>query len=493
MNERDDYCYELISAYVDGELTPDECARVEQLVASSDEYRQALADMRAVGEELQGLPQHHLGDLFADHVIAVARSADMKRGSHRDAVPPASRHRITAQVWHWPAAMGLLTTVAALVIAGFFLVRPGGLLSHADQRVSQVDRSWEGTLADESTSLAPADLPAVPPTPSHGGATVSPPAQDRTAVASTHAPSDAAGQATPAGPPEQSGNAPAVAADPGLVSPSGAEGAATVVSSDAGSTAQRHMAAPGPQPSGEASAAVGAADRVNRSLVDVPFSGAQQLLLVVDIALTQQGLAQGAFERALAAQGIPIEGTVPVDANLETSLLASRFFDPIKAPTNEVAAADTSLSLMYVRTRARQIDELWRAMQADQGGFARITLDMALLPDDMTMFRDLRRAVEVQVAKTLTPGDEETRARRAAAHRLALSPSWRGTPVTKVNGAAGALPDWMLGKSPTQTASENVGASPTPRASAQPGQQLGADMPAELLCVIHIGRIAGDQ
>ncbi len=46
MNQRDDTSFELISAYLDGELTPDECARVERLVASSDEYRQSLQEMR---------------------------------------------------------------------------------------------------------------------------------------------------------------------------------------------------------------------------------------------------------------------------------------------------------------------------------------------------------------------------------------------------------------------------------------------------------------
>ncbi len=230
-----------------------------------------------------------------------------------------------------------------------------------------------------------------------------------------------------------------------------------------------------------------------RAVVDVPFSEAQQLLLVIDVALTQQGREKGAFEPTLAAHGVAVEGTVPVDPRLEESLLTSRFFEPVKAQPENIATGRVDLALMYVRTRAGDVDELWRAMQSDRGNFSSITLDMAFMANDQTMFRELRRAVDQQLVDKSAIADVEHRAQRAAAHRLALSPSWRGTPVTKLNGVkglTGLVPDWMLGKDAgREMPVEGIAGQPVPPTPLPPGGRLGENIDAELLFVVHVGRI----
>ncbi len=77
---------ERLSAYLDGELSSDEQARVEQLLADEPAARQLLDELRAVSSTLQGLPRTHVpGDLAAD----VLREIEL-RGVQRS-VTPGSR------------------------------------------------------------------------------------------------------------------------------------------------------------------------------------------------------------------------------------------------------------------------------------------------------------------------------------------------------------------------------------------------------------------
>lgn len=72
---------ERLSAYLDGELSSDEQARVEQLLADEPAARQLLDELRAVSSTLQGLPRTHVpGDLAADVLREIER-----RGVQRSA------------------------------------------------------------------------------------------------------------------------------------------------------------------------------------------------------------------------------------------------------------------------------------------------------------------------------------------------------------------------------------------------------------------------
>lgn len=74
---------ERLSAYLDGELSSDEQARVEQLLADEPAARQLLDELRAVSSTLQGLPRTRApGDLAADVLREIER-----RGVQRSATP----------------------------------------------------------------------------------------------------------------------------------------------------------------------------------------------------------------------------------------------------------------------------------------------------------------------------------------------------------------------------------------------------------------------
>jgi hypothetical protein len=60
---------ELISAFLDDELTADERARVERVLGESPEQRQTLEELRALRETMQSLPRHRLGSVFHQRVL----------------------------------------------------------------------------------------------------------------------------------------------------------------------------------------------------------------------------------------------------------------------------------------------------------------------------------------------------------------------------------------------------------------------------------------
>jgi hypothetical protein len=63
---------ELLSAYLDGELTPAEQAQAEQLLADSPAARRTLDEMRALAATLQSLPRQRLGVDLSDRVLHAA-------------------------------------------------------------------------------------------------------------------------------------------------------------------------------------------------------------------------------------------------------------------------------------------------------------------------------------------------------------------------------------------------------------------------------------
>jgi anti-sigma factor RsiW len=66
---------ERISAYLDGELPPDERSQFEDELARNGELRQAVEELRTLHDSLQALPRHRLNDDFAQQVLRRAERA----------------------------------------------------------------------------------------------------------------------------------------------------------------------------------------------------------------------------------------------------------------------------------------------------------------------------------------------------------------------------------------------------------------------------------
>jgi anti-sigma factor RsiW len=104
---------ELLSAYLDGELTAAEHQKVEARLAASETDRQLLADLRSLRGEVASLPRHQVDSNFADRVVRAALAAQVA-----DVPPPlevslpASHSRA-----RWIYAAAVLAAAASLLVA----------------------------------------------------------------------------------------------------------------------------------------------------------------------------------------------------------------------------------------------------------------------------------------------------------------------------------------------------------------------------------------
>ena len=126
---------QLLSAYVDGEVTAEEAREVEELLASSEDARRELAELQATVDLVRGLPELELPRSFA-----------------LDAAPKKGW-----TLW-WPSVRmtGLATSVATMLLVGLVA---GDMLDVLEQARFGGDDS--GYASDDSTFAAA--VPAVAP------------------------------------------------------------------------------------------------------------------------------------------------------------------------------------------------------------------------------------------------------------------------------------------------------------------------------------------
>jgi anti-sigma factor RsiW len=121
MSEPDNINDELLSAYLDNELAPDERARVDERLAADPAARQLLQQLRAVSHAVKQLPPAPLGTDLSESVLRRAERAMLtgERASARVSSLDEESPRFTigrsVRGWVWAG----LATAAALAIMAF--------------------------------------------------------------------------------------------------------------------------------------------------------------------------------------------------------------------------------------------------------------------------------------------------------------------------------------------------------------------------------------
>jgi hypothetical protein len=103
---------EMLSAYVDGELSPSEVLAVERWLKSSPSSRQKVAEFRRLSGLLQDLPEEELPEEFASQVMAQAERQMLLPAQRMLAMPSLAR-----TVRFWAVSVGLPAAAACLLIA----------------------------------------------------------------------------------------------------------------------------------------------------------------------------------------------------------------------------------------------------------------------------------------------------------------------------------------------------------------------------------------
>ena len=87
--------HELLSAYLDGELTAAQRAEVEQLLATDPQARQWLDELRALSRTLQALPRYKLDEDLCQRVPAAAERRILT-GSSPDGAAATGAERLAS-------------------------------------------------------------------------------------------------------------------------------------------------------------------------------------------------------------------------------------------------------------------------------------------------------------------------------------------------------------------------------------------------------------
>jgi len=112
---------DMLSAYLDGELTDAERVEVETQLESSPEWREELAEVRAARDALRGLPERDAPAGFWDAVYAHVAADTDEDADEKVVVPitaaPSTARSTPRRRWAWIAASAAaVAAVVAIVV-----------------------------------------------------------------------------------------------------------------------------------------------------------------------------------------------------------------------------------------------------------------------------------------------------------------------------------------------------------------------------------------
>jgi len=146
---------ELLSAYLDGELTAEEQAQVERLLAANPEARQLVDELRALSSSVKALPPHKIGRDISEEVLSRA-----KRGMPAQPMParPGEQETPEGEAPLWRAVVRRVARprnfvwsgVAVAVVVLLMVMKPE---TTTEPRARSVAMKWAAD-ADEAAATA---------------------------------------------------------------------------------------------------------------------------------------------------------------------------------------------------------------------------------------------------------------------------------------------------------------------------------------------------
>src|SRR5215510_7781357 len=132
---------ELLSPYLDGEVTEDERLWVEQAIATSPELRQELESLRQMVNMLAALPS-----------MAAPRPLTLSEADVQPFLPPSPKRSFWASKWLGSLAM-TAAALACVVIVGWFLFT--GQLNQSPAAQQEIAAYSQGTENAAAPAAAP--------------------------------------------------------------------------------------------------------------------------------------------------------------------------------------------------------------------------------------------------------------------------------------------------------------------------------------------------
>lgn len=141
-----DFSEEMLSAYLDGELSPEEMDRVEAALRDRPERRRLLADLQRLSDSLRSLPGGQPPQDVLGYVLTRAEREGVKPAAE---TPDKSVRPAQELEWPWRSVVTLALSAAAVVTLVLIVNRP-------EREVAQ-----ETAVGTASPADAPTDPPAM--------------------------------------------------------------------------------------------------------------------------------------------------------------------------------------------------------------------------------------------------------------------------------------------------------------------------------------------
>lgn len=142
---------ELLSAYLDGELSEHEQAEVEQRLSTDAEARRLLEELRSLGATLQSLPAEHPAPGLRERIDARIEQAQPTLPT----LPRDDRHSLNLRRWSWAAVALAAALLMALLLPPQEADEVAGV-GEAKRRVGHPPRSLEDEAGPQLFAADPA-------------------------------------------------------------------------------------------------------------------------------------------------------------------------------------------------------------------------------------------------------------------------------------------------------------------------------------------------
>jgi len=411
----DERLLELISALVDGELSPDERTRAESLLANDADLRAYHEELLAMRAGLQSLPQYRLPDTFAQQVLRRAERemlldpalSDLAKSAGKNGQPATTRLSSAAKSqpnrkwtpWLLVAA-GLAAVVTVAIVVQSLNRDPR--IAESEPKTNTSDRE-QSRSADPGANLAQSD-------------------PQRSTDQRTDEDSD-----------------------------SNSEPNNSLVNSDNSSSnsdrppdnGQDNSSSPANTEIVRTTDAPPAGNNVPGEFTD-PNLQIPMYAYVFEVVLTSAGIKEDVFQQSLVRHQISLQNAISIDRSMEGTLLSHKYFGGIKPedlPADEAPGdADpvhNHLQLFFLACTGRQFDDLSQDLMSQQGYVIAVKHDLASATSDMALYSKMQ-----QLASRA-----ENSAEYVGAHPLAMEDDLRNRLVMAVRQSKGIrnpLPTFSL-------------------------------------------------
>lgn len=369
MFQRDLQIEERLSAYLDGELPPDERRVVEDLLASDADSRRYLEELRAIQAEVQGLPSLHLDAGFADRVLAaidLQRYDELLSGFVDGELSAADREYVQRWLARDPVARQTFEEFRELHERLRSLPKYRLDADFADRVIARIEQQ----LAEAENGKAPAAsvTPASLACPTAAESQRSSgdwrrsliwPALVVVAATLLLAFSLMSGDSNPPPPIAKPGDPPATLPHDGSSQP---EAKPEIVQAK-----PQNVQRPQRKPD------------ANLQLVQaVRKQAARLLILVYEVSVTPEGVQDAAFADLLRRHNIRFHQTYSVGAEEQADLLKHQFLQGAK-PADPKAEGVDEVQLYIVRCQAWQAEDMYFDLMSRPQGIASFGLNLSSL------------------------------------------------------------------------------------------------------------------